>query len=415
MSKGSKVIVAMVAAVVVFSLGIIFGKNYRPTNEDIAGAAPATAPKITKSPPLSATRSQTALRDQGTIAERVTIETTEILDAAVPGHPNHVLIEKMRGALNQPDKYKRAAHWQALLSLMRFEDIEDTRELFKESCATGRYHPTEFEAFWAQSGVVDPSGTLDVIASHHNMRSGGYRFDVMNAWGQKNGSAAIARALAEHHEEGGASDLFSGAIAGWATHDWPAATNSLMTDVPESERSSAIGSLTWAIVYSGGIEEAQKWFAYFGKENFEKDPSLVKQAHNTVLEAIARGDGDETTEFMLAQSDQPWFDRSRLDQMLAGWSQSNPERVLDVIGRLPADEENLRWIDNAVSKWTAIGESSVGNWLIENKPSPAIYDRVTAAFSERIRDIDPEAARAWMETIEDPELKRRVQSELERE
>jgi hypothetical protein len=242
-------------AVAAFGLGLIVGKQSPTLSNEMAGD-PVTGSEMPESPPLSAISSFGTAVERRTIAERVTSETQEILGAAVPGQPNLVLIEKMRGALEEPDKFKRAAHWQALLSLMRVEDIEEVRALFKESSSTGRYHPTEWDAFWAQRGVIDPSGTLDVITSHHNMRSAPYRYDVMNSWGQIDGPAAIARALAEHQTEGGAGDLFSGAIAGWATHDWQSATNSLMTEIPESARAAAIGPLAWAIVYSGGTEEA---------------------------------------------------------------------------------------------------------------------------------------------------------------
>jgi hypothetical protein len=102
--------------------------------------------------------------------------------------------------------------------------------------------------------------------------------------------------------------------------------------------------------------------------------------------------------FMQEHADKPYFDQAPLTNVLEGSISAAPAQVFNYAAYLPDGLVRPDQISRALQGWVRKNPDGVGHWL-KTHPDSKIYNQVASEYAASIRAIDPEAAKAWQDTI----------------
>ncbi len=324
-----------------------------------------------------------------------------VLREAKPGEVNAALLRSMNAVLEEQDEEVRTAKWIALLAAMRKEDAVAVRGIFLENDKRGRWFIPEWKVFWKKFGELDGPAALDEWNATGNKMDQDSPGRIIAAAIKARGSEEMARLL--EREDIKTSPQRMGEVAkAYASLGPDEAMSVLKSDaIPEQYRDVAARAIVTAGIERGGVESAAQTMQSLVSAGVPE--SALRSAFSTVLFAAERGGVERLQEVALEHLNQPWCDGQTLTGVTLQLSAKSPAAALEFITRLPVGQADQS-IRNMVSQSTASDPQFIGNWLTEHGNTPH-YDRIAAAYSEAIREVDPGAADAWAKTIKDPALR----------
>jgi hypothetical protein len=97
-------------------------------------------------------------------------------------------------------------------------------------------------------------------------------------------------------------------------------------------------------------------------------------------------------------------------------SRYDPRKTLEVLDEYIPQNKFLsagrdRFIRQCIEGASNTSVAVTGDWLNENTNSP-IYNDVVRHYLDQIKTLDPGSARAWAQSVTDPDLRQKLTSEL---
>lgn len=249
-----------------------------------------------------------------------------------------------------------------------------------------------------------------------------YRW-TLDRWGDIDGEAASAWAFKIDGDDGyGSTHCTNIVIKAWARNEPEAAMNWLAAQKAIELRNGMREGLLAGII-DFHPNKAQELLNAMDATTTERT-----QAHQLTASRISRMQGAEELDDWLAAlpKDTPDLEdiekhvtRIHLDHGVAhavAWAQQEPGRLPEVLNHYVThsaseplfeyyatqngviDSQVTTALRNAARKWTEDDPDLMGVWLRDHMDSPN-YETIASLFVESIREIDPDAAAAWAETI----------------
>jgi len=265
---------------------------------------------------------------------------------------------------------------------------------------------------------------------------------LWSQWGQKAGAAAL-QAVQDRDWKGwdpaAPAEAQYRALAGWAAVD-PAAARAWLETTQDKIHPG--GPLSKALLAGWSVTDPQAaaaWLMERGRASSEE--------YRTVVEAMSRRDGPEAVDAWLSAAGQTAdktalqgfadavsYGKRRMDPAVAAawveqnlkepWIQGSP--VVINTARSYAERDPAAAMQCAertglasaagvaMHHWCEEDPAAACAWLEANRQS-ANYTPAVTALVQRYRELDPEAARKWAETIPDAALRERVLGTIQAE
>lgn len=100
--------------------------------------------------------------------------------------------------------------------------------------------------------------------------------------------------------------------------------------------------------------------------------------------------------------------RDKLFHRISSYSTTEPEWVIKFALEQSSPESRSTHIKDTIIQWADNDFRSTANWLDQQTPSPD-RDTMIAAFATRIKAIDPNSAKAWLQQIQDPTIRAKTE------
>lgn len=297
-----------------------------------------------------------------------------------------------------------------LLQQLTTEDapkmIAVLRELSQQGYSVGEYDRLLWER-WAE--VDGKAASTAMFERDKRFRETYLSKLAISTWARNDPDAASEWLLSQDDiplREG----MIKGLIEGMAESD-PAAAQRFLTSaqLSDKQREHGYSEIARQHQVQKGIDAVGAWYQTYSEDdpafNMVVEATTRIYSHATFADALnwgnSLGDSSETSIAV----------RERLHARLA---YSRPDGLLTYLAYTPGAEALTAvgpLTQQAVARWTTTNPNAMGNWLNKNSDMPN-YDLVAVPFVEQIANQDPEAARAWTETIRDADIRKSLTDRL---
>ncbi len=154
----------------------------------------------------------------------------------------------------------------------------------------------------------------------------------------------------------------------------------------------------------GGLHELHNWF-----NSLPRDPQLLTQAADAVVFRNLWNSPEAAADWIAVNGAAEWLPASATNKVSEEFLKKKGAPV--ALGWIQDLEPGFPGRDNAsqniVRTLAKRDINLVGHWLSE-QPDSADLDDIRASYAKSVDHIDPQAARAWAETISNEQLRESV-------
>jgi hypothetical protein len=190
----------------------------------------------------------------------------------------------------------------------------------------------------------------------------------------------------------------------------------LLPELTPKQQDGLMGTIVKSAVAQNGLESMTDWFRNAGASLPE---SSRNRAFILLIDSFTQNPRSwtQSVDFMKQASspDQELF-ASGLQEMARRSSRYDPRKTLEVLDEYIPQNKFLsagrdRFIRQCIEGASNTSVAVTGDWLNENTNSP-IYNDVVRHYLDQIKTLDPGSARAWAQSVTDPDLRQKLTSEL---
>lgn len=364
---------------------------------------------------------------------RVDPETGDPLPAPPPAAPDPAIA----AALGVSDALERAERVATALRGLPIEALPSVRAAYDAV----RLDPTSVEMlllveWWA---AADPANAFDWAKQSYTDKRPAVAMAVLRAWAERDPVAAI-REFGKARETAIQYLYLGAALEGWEESGRPGLEQAVLSLGSGEGRQRALMVLARRNVQRNGARSAFAW-----AEDLDDDDAKFKlNAYRKVAGAVAQVAPEVAAAWASEQMDGPYADGLAMFVGRA-WAKQDGRRAMEWLKTLPPGRSRDRGVDEAFRVWRRQDFQVATAWLLAQPPAPWL-DPATALFAltlatrdeplegiERARSIgdeefrnatiarvarvwmerDADAARAWLETSDLPEVyKRKIPASL---
>lgn len=297
----------------------------------------------------------------------------------------------VREVLREPDERRRMAAWYAILEGLSPAHLAAIVPLIKENDTRGPGSGSEWAMLWEVWAAKDGDGAMSFLQNHDwngwsKLARPGARYNAMIGWGR--GDAETAAAWLQqpgNHQE----DLERALIAGWSNKDPEAAAAWVISNQANVNNMDAI---LGELCRRGGVERLEEWF-----QQQTAQGKYLERGAKALASAKIRNDPAAAAEWLVKNEQQPWWgDGDTLLNRMYELAGKSPELAMQTAQRMASPHA----AGFAMDAWCEKDIRAASEWMKSNPNAPQ-YDKAATALASRLKSEDPEAARAWAETIRD--------------
>jgi hypothetical protein len=204
--------------------------------------------------------------------------------------------------------------------------------------------------------------------------------------------------------------MTKGLLEGMAEYD-PAFAMRFLESAKLSARQRAHGYAQIARQHhlQQGLDAVGQWYEEHAAGGRDLDPII--EATTGVYARAPFAEALGWAEALEGTSDHATRTRNQLHARLA---HDRPDGLIAYLGGEPGSESLggvVPLTESAVSRWIQTNPGAMASWLEKNREIRN-YDLVAAPFAAQVARDDPEAARAWADTLRDPALRETVKNQI---
>ena len=297
-----------------------------------------------------------------------------------------------------------------LLQDLTTEDAPGMMALFREMAQRGHAVGDYDRLFWLRWAEVDgAAASAAMFARDKRFPETALSNLAISTWAKYEPEAASAWLLGQEDiplREG----MTNGLLEGMAEYD-PAFAMRFLESAKLSTRQRAHGYAQIARQHhlQQGLDAVGQWYEEQAAGGRDVDPIIEATtgvyARAPFAEALGWADSLE------GSSDHAARTRNQLHARLA---HDRPDGLIAYLGGESGAEALAGVVpltESAVSRWIQTNPGAMASWLEKNREIRN-YDLVAAPFATQVARDDPEAARAWAETLRDPALRETVKQRI---
>jgi hypothetical protein len=324
----------------------------------------------------------------------------------------------IRKALKEKDSLKRSAALRSLIAGTPPEEVDNLVQAYNVCMYEGLPTREMGELVYRRDGRVKGKAGMDALPKEPNGLPGYVMKHRLRGW-----ASADPVASKEWLET-----LEPGRARAELTADWQEGMKdadqdkfqALFPQLPLEVQAGLMGRFVENAVQEHSLSGMADWY----RANAAALPEEVKnRAFTLTVDAFTQNQTPEglakTVEFLKQVCDpaDPMF-AAGLKKMVYRTARYSPGGTLDLLDEyLPRNQHLAAMKDGFIGECVKIASTNtvndIGNWLNAHRTSP-IYNDVAGAFLTHVNSIDPEAARAWANSIPDQAVREEMLLRLNR-
>lgn len=300
----------------------------------------------------------------------------------------------VRKVMRETDSRRRMAAWYALLENLTPAHLAAIVPLIRENDIRGPGSGSEWAMMWEVWAAKDGAGALAFLQQHDwtgwsKLSRPGARYNALIGWGRGDPETAAAWLQQPGNH---ADDLERALLIGWSNKDPEAAATWGVAHASQGSLEPAFGEMS----RRGGVERLEQWVQGQRPENIH-----LEQAAEALGRAKIRSDPTAAAAWLEQNEDQPWNrGGNRIVGLTKDLAGKDPVAAMMLAQRL----KNEHAAGTVMQVWCNADITAASEWLKANPDIPR-YDSSVASLVQKLKIEDPEAARAWADTIRDPAKK----------
>ena len=227
-------------------------------------------------------------------------------------------------------------------------------------------------------------------------------YALMEGWGESDPIAA-ALYIEESDYLRPDGNKLKAVLSSWATVDAEQAARFILSNT-EKGYARYLENITSAVCREGGPEALFDWHENISG-NVGENEEMRSQICNTVIKHLTHLPVDQLGKWVASQIQKngPSADSAA---MVAYRSIHDiyPESTVEYLAALAKAQCSKDALGKCIQNNTATDPDQIGIWLSDH-PDDSSLDRLRSGYAEALKGLDPEAAKAWAETIIDQELR----------
>ena len=323
----------------------------------------------------------------------------------------------IRKALKEPNLLKRNAALLSMIASTPPGEIDNLVGAYNRCMAEGL--PTRMigELIHQHEGRLRGQACLGALPKEPNGVPG---YDVKHRLrGWATADPAGCKAWLETLEPGRTkSDLTADWLEGLKEAD-PGTLQTVFPQLTPDMQTTLVGRCVEDAVQQHGLSGMAEWFRTGAAGLPEKVKArALAQAVDSFTQNQTPEGLQRTVDFLkqVAAPEDPAF-ATGLNQMVWRTARYSPGGTLDLLDQYLPQNEHLAgmkadFISRCVRTASVSTVNDIGDWLNHHRTSP-IYNDVAGAFLTHVNTIEPEAAKAWANSITDPGVRAEMLQRLE--
>jgi hypothetical protein len=297
-----------------------------------------------------------------------------------------------------------------LLQDLTTEDAPGMMALFREMAQRGHAVGDYDRLFWLRWAEVDgAAASATMFARDKRFPETALSNLAISTWSKYEPEAASAWLFAQEDiplREG----MTNGLLEGMAEYD-PAFAMRFLESANLSTRQRAHGYAQIARQHhlQQGLDAVGQWYEEHASGG--RDLDQVIEATTGVYARAPFAEALGWADALEGSSDHAARTRNQLHARLA---YDRPDGLIAYLGGEPGAESLggvVPLTESAVSRWIQTNPGAMASWLEKNREIRN-YDLVAAPFAAQVARDDPDAARAWADTLRDPALRETVKERI---